>query len=66
MAALLAISCEHSSTPGPDKTWECALATVDNPEYSATLGCQDDFAALASEPMDAAIPGATSVKAIGA
>lgn len=64
MAALLVIACEHTSNPGPDKSWECALATVDKPEYSATLGCKDDFSALASEPLDASIPGATSVKVI--
>jgi hypothetical protein len=65
MAALLALSCEHASTPGPDKKWECALATVDNPEYSVTLGCKDDFTALSSEPLDASIPGATSVRTAG-
>ncbi len=31
-------------------------------EYLASLGCQDDFERLASEPLDASIPGARSVK----
>lgn len=64
MASLLALACDHESATGPARSWDCALATVDDPDYSATLGCREDFTALSSAPLDASIPGATSVKVI--
>src|SRR6185436_18868563 len=34
------------------------------PDYLQKMGCYDDFRALASEPLDATIPGARSVKVV--
>ena len=34
------------------------------PDYLATLGCEGDFEALASAPLDTSIPGARSVKIV--
>ena len=34
------------------------------PDYLATLGCEGDFEALASAPLDTSIPGARSVKVV--
>ncbi|KAB2909157.1 MAG: hypothetical protein F9K40_03985 [Kofleriaceae bacterium] len=40
------------------------LGLTEATESSPTLGCADDFQALASRPLDATIPGARSVKTI--
>ncbi len=44
-------------------TWECQ---VTDPEalYAISLGCDEDFDALASAPLDASIPGARSTKTV--
>lgn len=44
--------------------WECGIAAGESPDFAQQLGCQGDFAALASEPMSAGIPGARSVKTV--
>jgi hypothetical protein len=62
-AALLNLSCNESST-SPGKTWECAVDKENVPDFSKTIGCKDDFDALASIPLDASIPGASSLKTI--
>jgi len=36
----------------------------DTPEFLATIGCSADFEALASEPLDASIPAARSLKTV--
>jgi pyruvate, water dikinase len=59
------VACTKSPTDSPeDKEWACVLDTVDNPKSSPTIGCRDDFSALASEPLDASIPGAMSMKTV--
>lgn len=62
--SLAAVSCNDSSSTGPEKSWECAIAAGTTPEFSATVGCKDDFTALASQPLDASIPGAISLKTV--
>jgi hypothetical protein len=48
-----------------EETWSCSIASGDTaPDFSSTIGCKDDFTALASEPLNADIPGATSAKTI--
>ena len=42
----------------------CTIAEGSDPDFAAELGCRADYAALASEPTDASIPGATSVKVV--
>jgi len=56
-------------TPDPDDTstdpsWDCVIPDGDSPDYSHQIGCWDDFSALASLPLDASIPGASSVKTV--
>ncbi|MFC1584595.1 PEP/pyruvate-binding domain-containing protein [Fibrobacterota bacterium] len=46
------------------KVWECAIAEAEDPDFSSSLGCKADFTTMASEPLDASIPGATSVKTV--
>ncbi len=57
--ATLLLSCG-----GEDKTWECELGGQESPEFAQELGCDSDFLALASEPLDASIPGARSAKTV--
>jgi hypothetical protein len=46
-----------------EKTYECQGATAET-EFVTTMGCDEDFVALASKPLDATIPSARSVKTI--
>jgi len=59
-------SDKGSSGPGGpgDGTWTCEADTVTAPDFVAKVGCKADFAALASAPLSATIPGATSVKSV--
>ncbi|MFH1467236.1 MAG: PEP/pyruvate-binding domain-containing protein [Pseudomonadota bacterium] len=52
-------SPEDSGTP-----WGCLIPGGESPDYAHQVGCWDDFAALASLPLDASIPGASSVKTV--
>ncbi len=57
--ALALVGC-----PGePDKVWECILTDADA-DFAQQIGCQADFDALASAPLDASIPGARSCKTV--
>jgi hypothetical protein len=44
--------------------WECVIPEDSNPDFTETIGCEDDFRALASKPLDASIPGAEAVKTV--
>lgn len=64
---LLALSC--SSDPvrreaALGTSEECSIAEASDPDSVLELGCPLDYQALASEPADASIPGATSVKIV--
>ncbi len=59
--ALVACGCWPSAS---STTWTCTLSDGNTPDSSASLGCLADFVALASDPLDASIPGAQSVKTI--
>lgn len=64
-ASLAVISCkESSSTAPPEKEWGCTVDAAAQPDFSPTIGCKEDFAALGSVPLDAGIPGAITVKTI--
>lgn len=49
-----------SETPGD----HCRATGDEAPESLEHIGCMDDFARLASEPLDATLPGARSVKIV--
>jgi hypothetical protein len=58
-ALLLLVGC------GGDEAPKCQIAAgAAAPDFLQRLGCVDDFKALASEPLDATIPGARSVKVV--
>jgi hypothetical protein len=46
------------------ESWECQLVAGSDPDFSQMLGCRADFDELSSQPLSAAIPGATSVKTV--
>lgn len=46
------------------QVWECVIPAGEAPDFSRQIGCEDDFLALASIPLDASIPGARSVKTV--
>lgn len=50
----------------PAKAWDCVIENVTEPapDFLYSVGCKDDFLALASQPMDASIPGAISLKTV--
>ena len=54
-----------SDLPDVPPAVACELAAgAPAPDYLQRLGCPDDFAALASDPLDASIPGARSTKTV--
>ena len=50
-----------STTDGPET---CQIPEGESPEFVQHVGCDADFAALASEPLDSSLPGARSVKVV--
>jgi pyruvate, water dikinase len=64
--SMLPLSCvKNPEGPGTTpKPTACAITGGETPNYSSTIGCNADFTALASEPLDASIPGATSAKTV--
>ncbi|QRO01604.1 hypothetical protein JRI60_22565 [Archangium violaceum] len=64
-ALLLACSSDSSSTPDVVQEGTCEVTDESSsPSFLARIGCQKDFNALASEPLDTSIPGARSVKVV--
>lgn len=72
-AAFFLAACTGSDTDTPPvetdtdpgtPSYTCALAADSDPDWSTTLGCPDDFGQLASDPLDASIPGARSAKTV--
>jgi hypothetical protein len=61
----LFIGCSSSEPAGAEaNTASCVIAEGSDPDSVSQLGCSHDYDALASEPLDASIPGATSVKVV--
>ena len=51
-----------SSTGEP--AWACVIPAGEAPDSAQRIGCEADFDALASLPLDSSIPGARSVKTV--
>ena len=69
VCALMAAAIVGGCKPTDDDTdsgrkWECTIPDGEVPDYSEEVGCWDDFEVLASDPLDASIPGAQSVKTV--
>jgi hypothetical protein len=61
-ATAIWLSCaEDKKEEGP--VWECTIAEAE-PDFAKQIGCMDDFLKVASEPIDASIPGARSAKTV--
>ena len=52
------------SKTAPSDGWACVLPDAPEPDASDAIGCWTDFERLASDPLDASIPGAESAKTI--
>ena len=46
------------------RVWECVLEPDSDPDFSAEIGCREDFDQLASVPLDGSISGARSAKTV--
>jgi hypothetical protein len=63
LAAGALLGSALSSCSGAEERWECGLQPdVAVPASVVRIGCEQDFVALASEPIASSIPGARSVK----
>ncbi|MFO0631564.1 MAG: PEP/pyruvate-binding domain-containing protein [Nannocystaceae bacterium] len=58
IAAVLVGACSEAPTD------HCRATAGTTPEFLQHLGCKADFDALASEPIDVTLPGATSAKVV--
>jgi hypothetical protein len=61
---LLMLACGTDDGEAAARAWACLIGAADDPDYANELGCIEDYDALSSEPADASIPGATSVKIV--
>jgi hypothetical protein len=61
---VLLLACPPGADDPIPEPWECRIPAGDEPDFSHQLGCEDDFTVLASDPLDASIPGASSVKTV--
>lgn len=52
------------SACGDAQSWQCLQDGGEAPDFAEQIGCHEDFEALASQPLDASIPGARSVKTV--
>ncbi len=78
LTALASCSTSNDTSSSEDeRSWECFLegeaeasvggaggASSGSTDYLKEVGCESDFAALASVPLDASIPGARSLKIV--
>lgn len=71
LAGALALACSDSEPDAPNTPPQvvvvegvCGIAAGEVRDYVQNVGCHADFDALASEPLNASVPGATSVKVV--
>lgn len=61
----LAPACRGGAgNEGDDESWTCRITTGPGTDFSNELGCEADFDALSSQPLDASIAGARSIKTL--
>jgi hypothetical protein len=59
------LGCNNGKQPDPcEALTEACVIDENGTPFSTQLGCTDDFNLLASEPLDASIPGARSAKTV--
>ncbi len=66
LVALLSagVGCDGDKGDPVEEAWACVIPAGTDPDYAQQLGCDADYETLSSEPADASIPGATSVKTV--
>ena len=57
-------TAETDTGTDTETEWTCQVTEGLATDYSHQLGCEDDFAALSSLPLDASIAGARSIKTV--
>jgi pyruvate, water dikinase len=62
--ALLAISCDRTTDAEGGRDWNCAVPADSAPEYVQSIGCMEDYQALAARPLDESVPGAFMLKVV--
>jgi pyruvate, water dikinase len=62
--ALVAVSCDRSTNAEGGRDWSCAIPADSTPEFVQSIGCLEDYKALAARPYDLSIPGAFMVKIV--
>lgn len=62
--ALLAMACTPPTEVPIVKEWQCVLPPNADTAYSTTIGCLEDYEALAARPFDNSLPASWSVKTI--
>ena len=58
---LLSSACTSKNEVAGEEEEHCT-GTTSKSDYASEIGCRQDFEALASEPIDASVPGARSMK----
>jgi hypothetical protein len=62
--ALVWLACsENGGGKQPEPDWECVVSEPE-PDFAQQIGCMEDFLKVASEPINASIPGARSAKTV--
>lgn len=62
LAVMLGACGSDPPAAPPSKAWACVVKAGESPDFTQQIGCQGDFDALSSLPLDISIPGARSVK----
>ena len=55
---------DEDTTESEKKEFECQIPDGEDTDFVQVVGCEDDFEALASAPLDVSIPGARSLKTV--
>ncbi len=63
LASSVLVAAALLAAPGCGKDWQCALDDGEH-DSSSQIGCRADFDKLSSQPLNASIPGALSVKTV--
>ncbi|MBV1860141.1 MAG: PEP/pyruvate-binding domain-containing protein, partial [Nannocystaceae bacterium] len=60
----LMTSCSNDGGGSDERVWECVVPESGDVDFTDEVGCEADFALVASPPLDATTPGALSVKTV--
>jgi hypothetical protein len=61
---MVALACIQATEPHGGKDWDCSIPSASPPESAPSIGCIEDYRALADRPYDESMPGAFAVKVV--